>query len=101
MIIKSVFDCENDFDYIYCPENISIPKSQIKQSFYNWIDNTKEEHPFWHYEDGVLMGLCYRGDAVVYWLNKHIINDKNSKDKARILDSFSSENLNYDLKIRL
>ncbi len=27
MIIKVVFNCENDFDYIYCPENINIAKN--------------------------------------------------------------------------
>ena len=41
MIIKAIFGYENDCDYIYCPENISISKSEIKQAFYNWIDNTE------------------------------------------------------------
>ena len=57
MIIKAIFDHENDFDYIYCPENISISKYEIKQAFYNWIDNTEDEHPFWVYEDGILLHL--------------------------------------------
>ena len=98
MIIKAVFDHENDFDYIYCPENINIPKSEIKELFYNWIDNTNEEHPFWYYENGEPIGKCYRGDAIVYWLNKYIINDK---DNAKLLHSYSSKNLDYDLIIIL
>ena len=97
MIIKAIFYHENDFDYIYCPENISISKSEIKQKFYNWIDNTDDDHPFWVYEDGI-KGLCYRGDAIVYWLNKYIINNK---EDAKLLDSFSSKHLEYDLEIRL
>lgn len=100
MIIKAIFGYENDCDYIYCPENISISKSEIKQAFYNWIDNTEDEHPFWVYEDG-FKGLNYRGDAIVYWLNKYIINDKESIDKAKLLDSFSSKILEYDLKFKL
>ena len=96
-----LFEGEFNFDYLYCPENISISKSEIKQSFYNWIDYTKEDHPFWHYENGQLMGLCYRGDAIVYWINKYILNDKDNTDKARILESFTSKNLNYNLEIRL
>ena len=100
MIIKAIFDHENDFDYIYCPENISISKSEIKQAFYNWIDNTDDEHPFWVYEDG-MKGLSYRGDAIVYWLNKYIINDKENREDAKLLDSFSSKKLDYDLKIKL
>lgn len=47
------------------------------------------------------MGLCYRGYAIVYWLNKYIINDKENVDEAKLLDSYSSKNLNYDLKITL
>ncbi|MBQ9013215.1 MAG: hypothetical protein IJ094_06595 [Bacilli bacterium] len=101
MIIKAVFDHEGDFDYIYCPENISIEKSKIKELFYDWIDNTNDEHPFKCYENGEFMGLCYRGDAIVYWLNKYIINNEYDKDNAKILDSYSSKDLNYDLKIIL
>jgi len=102
MIIKAIFDCEDDFDYIYCPEkNISINKSQIKEMFYKWIDYTEEEHPFWCYENGERMGKCYRGDAIVYWLNKYIINDKENIDKAELIDSCSSKDLKYDLKIVL
>ena len=97
MIIKAIFDHENDFDYIYCPEDISISKYEIKQAFYNWIDNTEDEHPFWVYEDGN-KGLCYRGDAIVYWLNKYIIDGRKN---AKLLDSFSSKKLEYDLKIIL
>ena len=47
------------------------------------------------------MGLCYRADAIVYWLNKYIINNEYDKDNAKILDSYSSKDLNYDLKIIL
>ena len=101
MIIKAVFDHESDFDYIYCPENISIEKSKIKELFYDWIDNTNDEHPFKCYENGEFMGLCYRADVIVYWLNKYIINNEYDKDSAKILDSYSSKDLNYDLKIIL
>lgn len=100
MIIKVVFDSENDIDYVYCPEEIAISKSDIRQNFYSWIDHTDEEHPFWIYEDGI-RGLCYRGDAIVYWINKYILKNKNSSDQARVLESFSSNHLKYDLKIRL
>ncbi|MBP3905672.1 MAG: hypothetical protein J6D12_01005, partial [Peptostreptococcaceae bacterium] len=93
MIIKAVFDYENDFDYIYCPEkNISIDKSQIKDRFINWINYTEEDHPFWCYENGELMGKCYRGDAIVYWLNKYILIDKESRDKSELIEVCSCKN---------
>lgn len=101
MVIKVIFDCENDFDYIYCPDNISVDKDKIGKLFSEWINNTNEKHPFMYYENGEFIGLCYRGDAIVYWLNKYIINSKDNEDNAKVLDSFSFKNLDYDLKIVL
>ncbi|MEG1411748.1 MAG: hypothetical protein RSD36_18090 [Terrisporobacter sp.] len=96
MIIKVKF--EGDFDYIYCPENIGI---NIKEEFYNWIDFTTDEHPFLKYDDEFGAYLDYRGDALVYWLNKYILTDKNSDDEAKVIKSFTNENLKYDLEIPL
>lgn len=101
MVIKVIFDCDDDYDYIYVPQDINMPKHNIERKFYKWIDNPKEDHPFWEYDDEGEKALCYRGDAIVYWLNKYIINNKENGDTAKLLDSFSSKNLEYDLEIRL
>ncbi|EOY7134167.1 hypothetical protein [Clostridioides difficile] len=99
MVIKVNFGGNYSPDYIYVPNEISLKKYEIRNEFHNWIDNTEDEHPFWCYENGVQIGLDYRGDAIVYWLNNYIL--KNTNDKARLIESFSNKKLDYDLIINL
>lgn len=66
MIIKVIFENDKDFDYIYCSNNISININE----FSNWIYNDKT-HPFWVYEGNNVLGVDYRSDAIVYWINKY------------------------------
>ncbi|HBH3640223.1 TPA: hypothetical protein KSK26_002058 [Clostridioides difficile] len=99
MVIKVNFGGNYSPDYIYIPNEISLKKCEIRNEFHNWIDNTEDEHPFWCYENGVQIGLHYRDDAIVYWLNNYIL--KNANDKARLIESFSNKKLDYDLIINL
>lgn len=99
MVLKISFGGNYHSDYIYVPNGINLKKDKIKDGFYNWIDNTEDEHPFWEYENGVRIGLNYRGDAIVYWLNNYIL--KGTKDKSMLVESFSSKKLDYDLVIKL
>lgn len=99
MVLKISFGGNYHSDYIYVPSEINLKKYKIKDEFYNWIDNTEDEHTFWEYENGVKIGLNYRGDAIVYWLNNYILKD--TKDKSRLIESFSSKKLDYDLVIKL
>lgn len=99
MVIKVNFGGNYSPDYIYVPNKISLKKYEIRNEFHIWIDNTEDEHPFWCYENGVQIGLHYRGDAIVYWLNNYIL--KNANDKARLIESFSNKKLDYDLIINL
>ena len=95
MIIKVTFwDSLND--YIYCPDEVDI---DIKEEFYKWIDHTDEIHPFIKYDEVVGMYKDYRGDAIVYWLNKHILKD--NQDKSSMIESFSDKKLKYNLLIEL
>ena len=90
MIIKVIFENDKDFDYIYCSNNISININK----FSNWIYNDKT-HPFWVYEGNNVLGVDYRSDAIVYWINKY----KNTS--SYVLKDFSNENMSYDLMIKL
>lgn len=101
MIIKVMFEGNGDYDYVYSPNNLKIKKNQIKESFYRWIDESDEEHPFWCYENNKRVGLCFRGDAIVYWINKYLLINEYSKDKAYLIESFSSKSIDYDIKIHL
>lgn len=95
MIIKAIFE-GNSCDYVYCPDVVDI---NIREEFYRWIDNTDERHPFIKYDEVVGEYNDYRGDAIVYWLNKHIL--KGSQDKSILIESFSDKNLKYDISINL
>ncbi len=90
MIIKVMFENEKEFDYIYCPDNMDIDINEFEK----WIYEDKT-HPFWVYDGDEVLGVDYRSDAIVYWINKNICN------KSYILKSFSSENIKYDLLIKL
>ncbi|KPI48368.1 hypothetical protein KW95_13890 [Clostridioides difficile] len=99
MIIKVSFGGDYNTDYIEVPSDINLKKYEIRDKFYNWIDNTEEEHPFWEYENGIRIGLNYRGNAIVYWLNNCILKD--AKCKSKLIESFSNKSLDYDLMIKL
>lgn len=99
MVLKISFGGNYHSDYIYILNRINLKKNEIRDGFYNWIDNTEIEHPFWEYENGVRIGLNYRGDAIVYWLNNYIL--KGIKDKSRLVESFSNKKLDYNLLINL
>lgn len=90
MIIKVIFENDKDFDYIYCSNNISISINK----FSNWIYNDKT-HPFWVYEGNNVLGVDYRSDTIVYWINKY----KNTI--SYVLKDFSNKNISYDFMIKL
>ena len=90
MIIKVVFEYDNDFDYVYCKNNIDIDIDD----FHKWIYEDKT-HPFWVYENGNALGVDYRGEAISYWINKFKNNE------SYILKSFTTEEIKNDLLIKL
>ncbi|CEK40089.1 hypothetical protein [Paraclostridium sordellii] len=95
MVIKTIFECEGDFDYIYCPDNIKFDINK----FFTWIYED-ETHPFWAYNsDGSREGVEYRGDAIIYWINNFVI--EKSQEKSYMIKSFSNENLDYDVLVNL
>lgn len=90
MIIKIAFEGDTEFDYIHCSNNMDINIDE----FNKWIYEDKT-HPFWVYHEGNILGVSYRADALVYWINKFTNNN------SSILKSFSTEDINYDLLIKL
>ena len=95
MIIKVDFDY--DADYIYCPDGIPLDMDTLVRKFNNWIYNENIEHPFWIDEHH--HGVCYRGDAVAYWLNECVLDKK--EDTAKVTDQMIKEDKAYDYAIIL
>lgn len=93
MIVKVDFDY--DADYMYCPDCMDV-ETLIKQ-FSEWIYDTTVAHPFWTDEEHI--ALCYRADAIAYWLNKCVLT--NSEDKAKVLEEMVKEDRKFDYAIVL
>lgn len=93
MIVKVDFDY--DADYMYCPDQMDM--DSLIKCFSEWIYDTNVKHPFWTDESHI--AVCYRADAIAYWLNKCVL-DQND-DKARVLEKMVREERDYDYAIVL
>lgn len=93
MIVKVDFDY--DADYVYCPDQLDM-ETLVKQ-FNEWIYDPAIVHPFWIDEGHI--ALCYRGDAIVYWLNQCVLLGSN--DKAKMLEEMVQEERQFDYTIVL
>lgn len=93
MIVKVDFDY--DADYMYCPDQMDLD-TLIKQ-FDDWIYDSSVEHPFWTDESRV--AVCYRADAIAYWLNRYILS--RSEEKAEVLEEMVREDKAFDCTIVL
>lgn len=93
MIVKVDFDY--DADYMYCPDQMDMD-TLIKQ-FNDWIYDSSVEHPFW--TDESRLAVCYRADAIAYWLNRYIL--PRSEEKAEVLEEMVREDKAFDCTIVL
>ena len=95
MIIKVDFDY--DADYIYCPDNVPLDLDMLTRRFTNWIYDEQIAHPFWTDENKC--GVCYRADAIIYWLNECVL--KENDEKAEVLEEMVKEDKAFDYTIVL
>lgn len=84
MIIQ--FDC--DADIIEVPAWVVENREILRRRFWKWLSNKSVKHGYWRtFTDcsgKQLVGLQYRGDAFVEWLNKKVLKD--SEEKAVLLE---------------
>ncbi|MBU3803917.1 MAG: hypothetical protein H9872_04075 [Candidatus Cellulosilyticum pullistercoris] len=93
MIVKVDFDY--DADYLYCPDHMDM--DTLIKEFNDWIYDSSVEHPFWTDENHI--AVCYRADAIAYWLNKCIL--PKSEKKAEVLEQMVREDKAFDYTIVL
>lgn len=91
MIIRVGFGGYDEYDYIYCPDNISINIDD----FFKWIYSDKT-HSFWETDKYGERVLCYSGNALCYWINSVLLNE--DKDKSYMVAELYSERREYDLE---
>lgn len=93
MIVKVDFDY--DADYLYCPVHMDM--DTLIKEFNEWIYDSNEAHPFWTDEDRI--AVCYRAEAIAYWLNKCILPE--NEGKAEVLEQMVREDKAFDYAIVL
>ena len=65
-----------DADIIDVPQFVVENRNCYRKQFYKWLSDPKSKHSYWvkiQSRDGTYyMGLRYRSDAFVEWLNRNI-----------------------------
>ena len=91
MKLVLVFDC--DADLIDVPMFVIENKDLLQKKFTKWIYNKSIKHKYWvtvrDSKGKTFLGVKYRSDAFVEWLNKKVLPSDNSK--ASIIEEHISE----------
>ena len=95
MIVKVDFDY--DADYMYCPDCVDMDMDTLIKEFNEWIYDSNVAHPFW--TDESRLAVCYRADAIAYWLNEYILPKDNKPTK--VLEQMVKEDKAYDYAVIL
>ena len=85
--MQLVVQFDLDVDIIDVPVFVVENKEVLRRKFLNWIYNPQNKHGFWFSvvdKNGKrIVGLKYRSDAFVKWLNLRILKAEN--EKARVI----------------
>lgn len=87
--MKIVVQMTYDADIIEVPNYVGNKIKAYQVEFDKWLYNKENDHPFWTYKKGKKCGVCFRGNAFVYWLNN--VKFADSPNCAKIIDSFIQE----------
>ena len=74
-------------DIIDVPRFVIDNRKELQLQFLDWLYDTSNLHPYWVYH-GKTLGVSYRSDAFVHWLNEFILKD--CPEKASLLEQFVS-----------
>ena len=67
--MKIVIEFGGDADIIEVPKNIEDKLNKYQHEFLDWLSDESINHKYWKYENGKKIGLGYRSDAFIEWLN--------------------------------
>lgn len=78
-----------DADIVEVPQCVVDERELLRRKFWKWISNQSIKHKYWvvyNCNDGIQrVGLHFRGDAFVEWLNTKYL--KNNSEKAYVLQT--------------
>jgi len=66
-----------------CSVELGRVIEELASEFDNWIHDRNIDHQYWRYSNGEKFGVCYRGDAFIYWLNNYHL--KNNVEKVQLV----------------
>lgn len=97
--MKLLVEFDVDADIIDVPEFIVNDRNLYRKRFWKWLSNKGIKHRYWvkgrDASGNEFIGLCYRSDAFVEWLNKKVL--KNGTRQAVILESHVNINDYHDV----
>ncbi len=86
--MKLLVEFDVDADIIDVPQYVIDNREHYQEQFLQWLSDPSVKHPYWHTHtcaDGSeIVGLCYRSDAFVEWLNEAL---GQAGEKAIVLES--------------
>ena len=86
--MKMVVLFDVDADIIDVPEHIIENRDRMRSRFLRWLYDKSIKHKYWtkiKMSNGdTFLGLCYRSDAFVEWLNRKEL--RKSPEKAKVLE---------------
>lgn len=86
--MKMVVEFDIDADIIDVPQFVVDQREKLRRQFLKWLNNKSVKHQYWvRYKSNgnkEIVGLRYRSDAFVEWLNKKIL--VTTEETARVLE---------------
>ena len=81
--MKMVIQFDLDADIVEVPDFIVENRELMKRRFWKWLSNKSIKHKYWvtsiDSAGKKFLGLRYRGDAFVEWLNKKVLVQEDQK----------------------
>ncbi len=83
--MKVVIAFEYDADIIEMPDTPVDSLKKYKKGFDKWIQDRRIKHGYWERDGKRILGVNYRADAFVEWLNTYVFTEE--RERAKVLET--------------
>ena len=87
--MKVVIVFGGDADIIEMPDTPVDGLKKYERDFDKWIHDRRIKHGYWERDGKRILGVNYRADAFVEWLNTFVF--KEEREKAKVLETAANE----------
>lgn len=85
--MRMLVEFDINADIIDVPQSVIDNREVLQYRFLKWLYKKGNKHKYWKMLGGT-MGVMYRSDAFVEWLNEFVLKD--STERASILEQYVS-----------